>query len=207
MQQTKTVERLIWAALWLTVVAIVALFALSRLREKPLPVYGSVSDFTLTNQLGALVSTASLRGQVWIADIIFTRCPAQCAIMTRKLALVAQAVPSDQPVKFVSLTADPGYDTPAVLKAYAERFGIANERWHFLTGEKRAVYTAAMDALKLAVDEKPPSQRESIDDLFLHSTRFAVVDKQGQLRGWFDLDAPDFHEALLAAVKSLEREN
>ena len=81
-----------------------------------MPVLGQLPDFVLTNQLGQAVSLADLRGQVWVADVIFTRCPGPCAKMTRHYAELQTALPANQPIKLVSFTSDPEYDTPKVLK-------------------------------------------------------------------------------------------
>ena len=60
--------------------------------EKPLPVYGQIADFALTNQNGGTVSLADLRGHVWVADIIFTRCPGPCPKMTRQMKELQEAL-------------------------------------------------------------------------------------------------------------------
>src|SRR5215831_13773239 len=103
-------------------------------RPAELPVFGSVADFTLTNQLGQLTSLADLRGRVWIADIIFTRCPGPCLRMTRQMKELEAALPSNSRIKLVTLTTDPDFDTAPVLTKYAERFDVDTNRWTFLTG-------------------------------------------------------------------------
>ena len=93
----------------------------------PLPVYGTMSDFTLTNQNGLTVTLADLRGQVWIADAIFTRCPGQCLIMSAHMKEIQNGLPSGLPIRLVSFTTDADFDQPPVLKKYAERFGANDE--------------------------------------------------------------------------------
>ncbi|MDB6112664.1 MAG: SCO1/SenC family protein [Pedosphaera sp.] len=85
---TRKMEWVVWGGLVLIIAAIGGAFAWSRLHvgDLPLPVLGQLSDFNLTNQNNEAVSLASLRGKVWVADIIFTRCPGPCAKMTRHLA-------------------------------------------------------------------------------------------------------------------------
>lgn len=90
-----------------------ALQAQSAARTR-LPVYGSVADFTLTNQDGAPVSLADLRGHVWVANVIFTRCPGPCLKMTRQMKELQQALAQDSQARLVSLTTDPDFDKPAV---------------------------------------------------------------------------------------------
>src|SRR6266496_146692 len=115
---TRSIEWIVWGGLILVMSAIVAAFTASKLRRPPLPVYGSVPDFALTNQFGRVVSLSDLRGKVWIADIIFTRCPGPCAKMTREMSELQSAIQAGAAVQFVSLTADPKFDTPEVLKQY-----------------------------------------------------------------------------------------
>ena len=172
--------------------------------DPPLDVLGQVPDFTLTNQFGQRLSLANLLGQVWVADVIFTRCPMSCERMTQRMHALENDVSSRLPVKFVSITADPGFDSPEVLKAYAERHKVDESRWHFLTGIKRDVYALSVGGLKFAVVE---NENKTIpDDLFVHSTQFALVDKQGRIRGYFEGTEEADRTQLLLAVKKLARE-
>ncbi|HEU5124089.1 MAG TPA: SCO family protein [Verrucomicrobiae bacterium] len=174
-------------------------------------VYNQIADFTLTNQNGAAVSLTNLRGQVWVADIIFTRCPGPCLRMTKQMKELETALKSTTGVKLISLTTDPEFDTPEVLKRYAERFEADSNRWEFLTGTKKQIGDLAINSLKLAAIEKKPEDRESENDLFVHSTIFVVVDKRGQLRGVFEtvgegVDWPESRKNILDAVKELRKE-
>ncbi|HLP76577.1 MAG TPA: SCO family protein, partial [Candidatus Paceibacterota bacterium] len=180
-------------------------------RSPELPVYAQVNDFVLTNQNNAVVSLNDLRGKVWVADIIFTRCPGPCKRMTQQMKELQTALEPGNNARLVSLTTDPEFDTPAILSRYAERFGADTNRWTFLTGSKKQIADVAVGSLKLAVVEKKPEERESADDLFIHSTIFVVVDRRGQLRGVFetggdDVDWPKSKQGILATVKSLEAE-
>ena len=179
--------------------------------HESLPVIAQIADFSLTNQNGAAVSLADLRGRVWIADIIFTRCPGPCLRMTRQLREIQDALPKDAQTKLVSLTTDPEYDTMAILKTYAERNGADTNRWMFLTGTKKQINNLAVDSLKLSAVEKKPEERTSPEDLWVHSTIFVIVDKHAQLRGVYqtggeDVNWPDEKAKVLAAAKQLERE-
>jgi protein SCO1/2 len=120
-------------------------------------------------------------------------------------------LPQGSSAKLVTLTTDPDFDTPPVLKTYAERFGADPGRWIFLTGAKNQIANLAIDSLKLTAVAKPPGERQSPEDLFVHSTIFVVADKRGRLRGVFEttgegVDPQRVKARLLAAVKRLERE-
>jgi protein SCO1 len=182
-----------------------------RARHEPLPVLASIADFSLTNQNGAAVSLAGLRGRVWVADIIFTRCPGPCLRMTRQMKELQDTLPKDSQVRLVSLTTDADYDNPEVLKTYALKNGADANRWIFLTGTKKQVNNLAVDSLKLSVVEKKPEERVTPEDLWVHSTIFVVIDKHAQLRAIFqtggeDVSWPVEKKKLLGAVRQLERE-
>ena len=207
---TRSIEWIVWSGLAVVILTIFGAYVASSLgkNHRPaLPVLSRVPDFALTNQFGRVVTLADFRGQVWVADIIFTRCPRACAKMTREMSQLQSALPPNQPVKFLSLTADPEYDTPEVLSEYAKKFGAASERWQFLTGKKLDVYRLATKGLLLAVDEVKADERTSPNDLFLHSTHFVVVDKQGRIRGGFDGTEPSSQPKIVQSIQTLLRED
>ena len=215
-QPTRGTQWVVWGGLALVGLTLLAalLFARFASRSGPgqlLPVYGQIADFGLTNQDGRAVSLADLRGQVWVADIIFTRCPGPCLKMTKQMKALQDGLPPGSPTKLVTLTTDADFDTPPVLKAYAERFQADPQRWTFLTGTKKDIANLAIDSLKLTAIEKKPEERESPQDLFVHSTIFVLADKRAQLRGVFettgeDIDPQNVKQQILAAVARLERE-
>jgi cytochrome oxidase Cu insertion factor (SCO1/SenC/PrrC family) len=215
-QRGRRFEWVLWAGLLLVIATIFLAYLLAQLRVRtflgePLPVYGQVADFMLTNQAGHAVSLADLRGHAWVADIIFTRCAGPCLKMSRLMKELQDALPPSSNAKLISLTTDPDYDTPAILKAYGQRFGANPGRWLFLTGSKKEISALAINSLKLTTVEKQPQERESPVDLFVHSTIFVVVDPRGQLRGVFEttgegIDAQQVKTRLQAALRRLERE-
>ncbi len=202
------VEWVVWSALAITIVIIAVAFVRTRIQEgtlrNPLLELGRVPEFTLTNQHGQTLSLSNLLGQVWVADVIFTRCPMSCERMTQRMQALEKQVSSRSPVKFVSITTDPGFDSPAVLKKYAERHEADPSRWHFLTGIKSNVYQLSVAGLKFAVLDN--TNQVVPDDLFLHSTHFTLVDKRGQIRGVFEGTEDEDRRQLLLAVKKLARE-
>lgn len=204
-QSRPKIEWLVWGALAATTLGIAALFVREKL-DPPPAVFGTVPAFTLTNQLGWPLSGSNLLGQVWVADVIFSRCPIACERMTQKMAALQAAIPPGRPVKFISLTADPEFDTPPVLQKYAGRHQTSSERWNFLTGPKKEIYELAINGLKFIVVDNTEKNPPKIEEYFLHSQQFAIVDKQGRIRGWFDSAEPDSQKKILRAVKALVRE-
>ena len=206
-------SRTIWLGGGLVIILICVTFVSSRMKHRAgqpgptLPVIGPVADFTLTNQAGGEVTLADLRGRVWLADIIFTRCAGPCPRMSRQMRSVQDALPAGSHVKLISLTTDPDFDSPKVLREYAERFGADPNRWMFLTGTKREIGHLAIDSLKLTTVETKPEEREDDADLFVHSTIFVLVDKQARLRGVFQTDGEgvEWTNVLPVIVSSIQR--
>lgn len=210
---------LLWVGIGLTIAILLLAFALSSFKggasAKPLPVYGQVSDFALTNQDGQLVTLKELRGHVWVADIIFTRCAGPCLKMSRQMKDLQEALPSTSQARLVSLTTDPAYDSPKVLKTYAGRFGADPSRWMLLTGAPQQIATLATNSLKLVAMEnrgEPGQPPPTTGNLFIHSTIMVLVDKQAQLRAVFQtvgegVDPQQTKQEVLAAVRQLERES
>jgi protein SCO1/2 len=218
MSEERKIGRLgfVWGGLGLVVATLLLAFLLMEVNarnstSKPLPVYGEIANFSLTNQNGTAVSLGDLRGHVWVADIIFTRCPGPCAKMTSRMKELQQALAADNNTRLVSLTTDPEFDSPAVLKTYGERFGADPARWTFLTGTKTQIAKLAIDSLKLTAIEKNPEDREASNDLFIHSTIFVLVDKQARLRAVFessgdDVDPRKVQADILDAARRLDKE-
>jgi protein SCO1 len=200
----RSFQIIIWGALGIVIATIVVAFVLSKINTQPLPVYDDVPQFVLTNQNGSALSLDSLRGQIWLADVIFTRCPSQCLRMSSHMKELQAKLPSE--VKLVSITTDPSHDTPSVLKKYAGMFS-KGDNWLFLTGDKRVINHVAVDGLKLAAEETPANERTNPNDLFIHSTKFVLVDRFGRVRGFFDGDDPTSTPEILKAVRSLQKEN
>lgn len=176
---------LVKTGVWQPAVSVAADAALPMRDPDELPVICQLTDFSMTNQLGQAVRRDDLLGQVWVADVIFTRCPGPCAMMTARMADLQASIPKEWPVKFVSLTADADYDTPDVLRRYAEEFQADGQRWNFLHSTKAGIVDLAVKNLKLVVLDKE-QERQSANDLFIHSTTLALVDKHGRLRGAFE---------------------
>ena len=144
-------------------------------------------------------------------DIIFTRCAGPCVKMTRQMKELQDALASSSAVHLVSLTTDPTFDTPAVLHQYSQRFTADSSRWSFLTGTPSQIASLAAGSLKLTALEKAPKDRETPEDLFIHSTIFVLVDRHSRLRGVFETTGDDIDPAaikakILGAVHTLEKE-
>jgi protein SCO1/2 len=175
---------MLWGFLVLALLVVAAATAVQRLRKpEPLPALGHVPEFVLTNRDGRVVHRADLDGRPWVADFIFTRCPASCPMMSARMARLNRDLPSDLPVRLVSISVDPDHDTPEVLQRYAESFQ-ATGRWLFLTGTREDVRRLCIEGFKLGLDMAPAPG--SGPEPILHSTRFVLVDGRGDIRGYYE---------------------
>lgn len=173
-------------------------------RTNSLPIISQVQPFSLVNQNGQAITLTNLLGNPWLADIIFTRCPTICPMLTKTMQSLRPAVGEN--VAFVSLTTDPSFDTPSVLKAFAATNGCDTANWHFLTGSKDVLMQLAVDDLKLAAQPTEPSKRSSPNDLFVHSSLIILVDAKGRMRGHFEYDSTNLAQRVQAALKNLDTE-
>jgi len=158
-----------------------------------LPALGAVPGFTLTDQDGSSFSSeATLAGRVWVADFFFTTCPGPCPRMSSQMHQVQTALAA-QGVRMVSMTVDPEHDTPPVLTEYAKHFDAQPDVWFFLTGPREALNHLDKDVFKLG----------EVDGSLDHSTRFILVDRKSQVRGYYLTSEPDAITRLIADAKSL----
>jgi protein SCO1/2 len=205
------VQWLVWGGLILTILGIVVAFLISdRLPSaagSALPIITpALPPFTLTNQLGKPVTPMDLSNHITVVDIVFTRCAGPCPQMTRRMSELQKEIPANLPVKLITVTTDPQFDTPDVMKRYAQRFNADPSRWWLLTGDKSEIARLARHGLKLVAQETKPEERENDADLFIHSTVFVVLDKHGRLRTSIESTEPDFNKRVVSAVRRLARE-
>jgi protein SCO1 len=96
-----------------------------------------------------------------------------------------QAAWSDKPgLKLVSFSVDPEKDTAEVLSRYADRYQADSQRWLFLTGTRDEISRLVQGGFKLSA--VPVVNSESADSVIMHSPRFVLVDRQAQIRGYYD---------------------
>ena len=172
----------------------------SALRQRTVSSYGAVPGFQLSNQNGQPFGSAQLAGKIWIADFIYTTCPGPCPMLSSRMSELQKPLEKTD-VRLVSFSVDPQKDTPEVLRRYAEKLQAEPGRWDFLTGPKSAIYKISHDGFKLAVSDGSDAQ-----GIPVHSTRMVLVDRHGQIRGYYDATEPEAITKLLADTNHLLRE-
>ena len=140
-----------------------------------------VAPFSFTNQDGKTISNKDFEGKVYLVEFFFTTCPTICPRMNKNLVDIQNNFPNNNEFGIASFTINPEYDTPEILKAYAENYGVTNQNWHFLTGDKNAIYDLANKGFNLYAE-----QVEGAPGGFEHSGNFALIDKKGFIRSRTD---------------------
>ena len=169
------------------------------LAHRTISSYGAIPSFQLVNQDGERFGSAQLLGKIWIADFIFTACPGPCPMISSRMSELQKPLGKTD-VHLVSFTVDPEKDTPEVLRGYAEKLHAQPKRWDFLTGPKSAIYDLSRNGFKLAASDSEE------DGIPVHSTRMILVDRHGEIRGYYEATAPDAVTKLLADTSHLLRE-
>jgi protein SCO1 len=142
-----------------------------------------VRPFAFTNQDGVTVTNKDVEGKVYVAEYFFTTCPTICPIMNNSLKKINEALKSEADFLILSHTCDPDVDSVPQMKKYADSMGVDTRRWIFLTGRKDSLYNMAR--VSYMIDD-PNDILVNIDDEFMHSQLWALVDKQGNVRKIYD---------------------
>jgi len=140
-----------------------------------------VMPFSFNNQNGDTISNKDFAGKVYLVEFFFSTCPTICPKMNKNLVDIQNTFPDRSDFGIASFTINPDYDTQAVLKAYANDYGVTNPNWHFMTGDKDALYNLANTGFNLYAAEV-----EGADGGFEHSGNFALIDKEGYIRSRTD---------------------
>ncbi len=165
-----------------------------------------IADFTLTERSGKKVHRSDLLGKVWIASFVFTRCTGPCPQVTATMARLQQELENKPEIKLVTFTVDPNRDDPAELRKYAEHFRADKDRWWFLTGKEEEIHHLLQDSFKIGITRNPKATEPGQE--FDHSTRLVVVDRHGNVRGYYrgiaDPETQGNDPALEADLKKLK---
>lgn len=162
--------------------------------------YGPAPDFSLVERSGRAVSARDLRGRVWIADFIYTECKDACPLQSRAMGALQADLKAYGDLRSVSITVDPETDSPALLSQYAERYRADPERWLFLTGEVREIRRIVQEGFRLSA---APVDGATLDPVVFHSTRFVLVDRDGEIRGYYDSNDPEALQRLRESARRL----
>ena len=140
-----------------------------------------VPPFAFINQDSLLISNEDYLGKVYVVEFFFTTCPTICPIMNKNLVQLQDELKEFENFGVASFTINPEHDTPEILKAYAEKYGITNMDWHLMTGELTDLYALANSGFNIFAAQVPEAAGG-----FEHAGLFALIDKNGYIRSRVD---------------------
>jgi protein SCO1/2 len=164
--------------------------------------YGSIGAFKLRDQDGTVFGAPSLRGSPAVLNFIFTRCPDACPLFTARFHNLQAKIGTG--VSFLSITTDPEFDSPEVLRTYANKYGASADSWRFLTGSLQSLEKSVIDAFLLYLGDRDVRTRPKLAEI-VHGELFLLLDASSDVRGFFRADARG-EKALLTSLSAL-REN
>ena len=163
--------------------------------------YHRIADFKLTNQNGRQITQDDYKDKIYIADFFFTTCQSICPIMTDHMFDIQKEILNDDEVMLLSYTVTPEIDSVEQLKKYATEKGVVDKKWNLVTGDKKEIYDLARKSY-MAV--KTVGNGDQYD--MIHTENFMLIDKDRQIRGYYDGTKPEDINQLLKDIKILKKE-
>jgi len=160
--------------------------------------YHKISDFELINQNGVTITQEYYKNKIYVADFFFTTCQSICPIMTKNMLEIQEQLKNDKEILLLSHTVTPEIDSVQQLKRYALENSVDDSKWNLVTGDKRQIYDLARKSY-LAVEDS-----EFGDFDMIHTENFMLIDKQRQIRGFYDGTDIKEIERLLLDIKILK---
>ena len=163
--------------------------------------YHTIADFSFINQNGKTITQKDYEGKIYVADFFFTTCGSICPKMTTNLSDIQKAFANNPKVKLLSHTVFPETDSVPVLKAYAKKHHVDDNKWNLVTGDKKEIYTMARKSY-LAVKLGKPSELYDM----VHTENFVLVDTKKRVRGFYDGTNKDDMKRLIEDITFLSNE-
>lgn len=157
-----------------------------------------IPEFSFLNQDGNPMGRAEMEGKITVVDFFFTSCPSICPVMSREMERVNDIFRNQPEVQIMSISLDPEYDTPAILKAYAEEHNAIPDKWHFLTGPKEETYRLAKCGFVI-----PTVDGNGVPEDFVHTDKFMLIDELGRIRGYYSGTSREDVDLLILETKVL----
>jgi protein SCO1 len=159
-----------------------------------------VQPFSFTNQDGKPVTDKDVEGKVYVAEYFFTTCPGICPTMNTNMKRVYEKFKNEKDFLILSHTSDPERDSVSTLKKYADSLGVNTAKWIFLTGRKDSLYSTAR--VSYTIDD-PANNLKSIEDQFLHTQFWALVNKKGEVKKVYDGLKESEIDAMIKEIKKM----
>lgn len=161
-----------------------------------------IGDFHLINQNGDTISQKDFEGKIYVADFFFTRCQTICPVMTMHMSELQDNFIDDPEIKFLSHSVTPVIDSVPVLRAYADKHHAIDGKWEITTGPKKHIYELARKGYFAVLDEGDGGEQD-----FIHTEQFVLIDKQKQIRGFYDGTDASEMDRIIKDIALLKLEN
>lgn len=162
-------------------------------------IYPTIPFFHYLNEDSVRIKSTDLKGKIWVADFFFTTCSTICPKMTAQMKrLNAMTADISDQVQFISFSINPGYDQPSILKRYKKHHGITAKNWVFLTGNEEETHRLGIENFMIAAGE----DADAVDG-YAHSEAFTLVDKEGYVRGVYNIADPAQVDQLNKDIRKL----
>lgn len=157
-----------------------------------------LGNFQLLDQDSMIITPKTVEGKVVVADFFFCSCPSICPKMKKEMLRVYEKYEGNMDVVLLSFSIDPKRDSVGRLHNYAGKLGVKDSnRWHFLTGDKDMIYqTAEKLMIYAAQDSTAPGG-------YIHNGKFALIDGNGDIRGYYEGTDSESVSQLLTAIDVL----
>lgn len=160
----------------------------------------TVQPFAFINQDGKVVTNKDVAGKVYVAEYFFTTCSGACPIMNKNMRLVYEEFKDNKDFLILSHTCQPEVDSVPQLKKFANSMNVNTSTWMFLTGRKDSLYNTAR--VSYTIDD-PLNNLKNIDDQFMHSQLFALVDREGKVKKIYDGLKESEVKAMIKQIKKM----
>lgn len=180
-----------------------AMITFTDFEKVKLPVLNTVQPFSFVRQDSTVVSQKDLGNRVYVAEYFFTTCKGICPKMNKNMQVVYEKYKNNPDFLILSHTVNPENDSVPVLKKYADSLGANANNWWFLYGSKTDLYKSARESYLL---DDPQNSSKNIEEQFLHTQFFALVDRQGRVRGIYDGIKKDEVDQLMIDIDELIKE-
>ena len=146
----------------------------------------SNKNYELLNQDSVNVNYPEIvKGKIAVIGYVFTNCPDICPLTTYNMQWVQKKIKENgiKNVEFVTISFDPEFDTPTVLKNYAQVRNIDMSNWIFLTGDKDVTDQLIKDVgVVAAVSDSREMKNGQQIHLYVHTDRINLMDQEGRIR-------------------------
>lgn len=167
-------------------------------KQIPDTLYHTIRPFKLTSQDNKVITFPADSHRITVVNFFFSRCPSFCTDMNRQMEELSFKFSKNRLLQFYSITVDPEFDTPAVLKRYAGLFKNRSEKWQLLTGDQKEIYKLAKEDFLVDALKDTTAQTN-----FIHSPMLILIDPQSRIRGYYDSANKEEVDKLTDEIKVL----